>query len=63
LFWVSMIRSCVHNMKLPNPIRKMKILKIIILVVFGTGSEFEPLKNLISGNLLKLRTSAIFEWP
>jgi hypothetical protein len=51
----------VHIIKLPNQLRKMTILKIIILVVSGTRSEFKPSKNLISGNPLKLRTSAVFQ--
>jgi hypothetical protein len=51
----------VHIIKLPNQLAKTTILKIIILVVFGTRSEFKPLKNLISGNPLKLRKSAVFQ--
>jgi hypothetical protein len=53
----------VHIIKLPNPISKMTILKIVILVVSGTISEFKPSKNQISGNPLKLYASAVFECP
>jgi hypothetical protein len=51
----------VHIIKLPNRIRKTTILKIIILIDSRTMSEFKPSKNLISGNPLKLRTSAVFQ--
>jgi hypothetical protein len=54
-------RSCVHIIKLPNRLSKTTILKNIMLIVFGTRSEFEPSKNLISGNPLKVRTSSIFQ--
>jgi hypothetical protein len=51
----------VHIIKLPNQLAKMTILKIIILIVSGTRSEFKPSKNLISGNPLKLCKSAVFQ--
>jgi hypothetical protein len=54
-------RSCVHIIKLPNQLSKITILKIIILIVSGTRSEFNPSKNLISSNPLRLRTSAVFQ--
>jgi hypothetical protein len=52
----------VHIIKLRNPIRKKEILKkIVILIDFESVSKFKSSKNLISGNPLKLRTSAIFK--
>jgi hypothetical protein len=51
----------VHIMKLCNRSSKMAILKIIIFIISETVSEFNPSKNQISGNPLKLCTSAVFE--
>jgi hypothetical protein len=51
----------VHTIKLTNRLSKTTILKIIILIVSGTKSEFKPSKNLISGNPLKLRMSVVFQ--
>jgi hypothetical protein len=45
-FMVRTIRSCMHIIKLPNPISKMKILKIIILAESTTVSKFKPVEEL-----------------
>jgi hypothetical protein len=37
---VRTVRSCVHVIKLPNPIRKFGILKIIILIDYEIESKF-----------------------
>jgi hypothetical protein len=42
----------VHIIKLPNPISKMAILKIIIITDSETNSRSEPLMVLFYGNLL-----------
>jgi hypothetical protein len=56
-----MYRLCVHIIRLSNQLSKMTTLKIIILIVSGTRSEFKPSKNLISVNPLKLHMSAVFQ--
>jgi hypothetical protein len=49
---VMMVWSCVHIIKLPNPISKMAILKIIILTDSKTKSKSELLTVLFYGNPL-----------
>jgi hypothetical protein len=60
---VSKVRSCVHIIKLPNPISKLIILKIIILIDSEIKSKFRSRQRSCFTVIRYLCASAVFEQP